>query len=112
MVIQLTQSELIDIIQSVVLWNIQALAAIQLPSNNVVQDEVGIIGLSLNARIEIPDVLTVTRLESKMKPEPDTEREYAFQVHQGVTDHNATDVPCPSTFPLPWLRSPAYGIFK
>jgi hypothetical protein len=30
-----------DITQSVVLWNIQAPAAIQLPSNNVVQEEVG-----------------------------------------------------------------------
>jgi hypothetical protein len=53
-VIRVCQSELIDINQSVVLWNIQAFVAMLLQSYNVAQEDVGIVGVSLNARTEKP----------------------------------------------------------
>jgi len=53
-VIQFIPSALIEINQSVAFQNIQAQVATELPSNNVVHDDVGISGIFLNGRIFPP----------------------------------------------------------
>jgi hypothetical protein len=53
-VYQVVPSPLIEISQSVALWNIQAQLAMLLQSYNVVQDDVGTTGVSLNGRTEHP----------------------------------------------------------
>lgn len=54
-VYQVVQSQLIDISQSVALWNIHAHAATALQSYIVVHDDVGATAVFLNARIGQPE---------------------------------------------------------